>query len=100
MGETELEPPKRRPKTAMVLYVLSTWLYIFFVAFLLMVLLEVWKGIELLAFINDYWFSFGGLREVIAYAILCLVVGRILDVTAKRLNPRLKFAWRGWHYPE
>lgn len=100
MGEFEVEPPKRKPKTAMVLYMLSTWLYILFAAFLLMVLLEVWKGMELLAFINDYWFSFGGLREVIAYAILCLVAGRILDVTAKRLNPRLKSAWRGWHYPE
>ena len=48
MGEIESELPKRRPKTAMVLYMLSTWLYIFFVAFLIMFFLEVWKGMELL----------------------------------------------------
>ena len=95
-----MELPKPRPKTAIVLYMLSTWLYIFFVAFLLMIFLEVWKGMELLAFISDYWFSFGGVREVTAAAILCVVVGRILDVYAKRLNPRLKNTWRGWHYPE
>jgi hypothetical protein len=100
MGEIEPELPKRRPKTAIVLYMLSTWLYIFFVGFLIMIFLEVWKGIELLAFINDYWFSFGGVREVVATAIICLVAGRILDVYAKRLNPRLKNTWRGWHYPE
>ena len=32
-----MELPKRRPKTAMVLYMLSTWLYIFFVGFLIMI---------------------------------------------------------------
>ena len=84
----------------MVLYMLSTWLYIFSVGFLIMILLEVWKGMELLAFINDYWFSFGGVREVVATAILCAVAGRVLDVYAKRLNPRLRNTWRGWHYPE
>jgi hypothetical protein len=42
----------------------------------------------------------GGLREVVATAIFCVVAGRILDVYAKRLNPRLKNTWRGWHYPE
>jgi hypothetical protein len=100
MGDTKLEIPKRRPKTAKVLYMLSTWLYMFFVGFLIMIFLEVWKGVELLAFINDYWFSFGGVREVVATAILCVVAGRILDIYAKRLNPHLKNTWRGWHYSE
>ena len=100
MGEIESELAERRHKTATVLYILSTWLYILFVGFLIMIFLEVWKGMELLAFINDYWFSFGGVREVVATAIFCVVAGRILDVYAKRLNPRLKNTWRGWHYPE
>jgi len=90
----------RKLKTAMVLHGAATWLYIMFAAFLIMLLLEFWKGVELIQYINDYWFSFGGARETIAYAILCLVVGRALDSYAKRLNPRLKYPWRGWHFKE
>ena len=79
---------------------MATQFFLLFLAFLVLTWMEVWKGVELLQKVRNAWFSFGGARELIGYALVFFVVGRLIDVYAKRLNPRLKHSpERGWHYP-
>jgi len=83
-----------------ILHVLATWLFILFIALLVLTWMEVWKGIELLQKVRNAWFSFGGAREMLGYGVICFIIGRIVDVFAKRFDPRLKHnPERGWHYP-
>jgi len=50
--------------------------------------------------VRNAWFSFGGAREMLGYGVICFIIGRIVDVFAKRFDPRLKHnPERGWHYP-
>jgi hypothetical protein len=83
-----------------VLHVIATWFYLLFLFLLLLTLDEMGKGVELLHKIHNAWFTFSGARELMAYAVVALVIGRFIDVHAKRLHPRLKHnPERGWHYP-
>ena len=82
-----------------ILHVVATQFYLLFIAILFVTWMEVWKGIELLHKIRNAWFTFGGAREMIAYALICFVIGRLIDVYAKKLNPHFKHnPERGWHY--
>lgn len=90
---------RRKLRLGTALHVVSTQFYLLFIAILMLTWMEVWKGVELLQKVRNAWFTFGGARELIAYALIALIVGRLIDVYAKRLNPRLKHnPERGWHY--
>ena len=81
------------------LRVIATQFYIVAIGILLLTWMEVWKGIELLHKIRNAWFSFGGARELIAYAVVVFVIGRLIDVLSKKFEPRFKHRpERGWHY--
>ena len=91
--------PRVQHKLGMVLHVVATQFFILFIAILFLTWMEVWKGVELLQKVRNVWFSFGGARELIGYAVICLIVGRVIDVYARRLNPYLRNnPERGWHY--
>jgi hypothetical protein len=81
------------------LHLIATQFFLLAVAILFLTWMEVWKGVELLDRVRNAWFSFGGARELLGYVIIIFVVGRLLDVLAKRFEPRLKHnPERGWHY--
>ena len=90
---------RRKLRLGTALHLIATQFYLLFIAILFLTWMEVWKGVELLQKVRNAWFSFGGARELIAYALIAFVVGRLIDVYAKQLNPRLKHnPERGWHY--
>ena len=90
---------RRKLRLGTALHLIATQFYLLFIAILFLTWMEVWKGVELLQKVRNAWFSFGGARELIAYALIVFVVGRLIDVYAKQLNPRLKHnPERGWHY--
>jgi len=90
---------RRRRAAGMILHVIATQFYLLFLAICLLTWMEVWKGVELLQKVRNIWFTFGGARELIGYAVLAFLIGRIIDVYAKRLYPKLKHnPERGWHY--
>jgi len=82
-----------------ILHLIATQFFLLFIAILLLTWMEVWKGVELLHKVRNAWFTFGGAREMLGYGVVCLILGRIIDVFAKRFEPRLKNRpERGWHY--
>lgn len=84
----------------MTLHVIATWFYLLFLFLFILTLDEMGKGVELLRKIHNAWFTFSGARELIGYAVVAFIIGRFIDVHAKRLHPRLKHnPERGWHYP-
>ena len=90
---------RRRQMLGTALHVVATQFFLLFMAIGFLTWMEVWKGVELLQKVRNAWFTFGGARELLGYAVLAFVVGRLIDVYAKRLNPRLKHQpERGWHY--
>lgn len=90
---------RRKLRIGTALHLVATQFYLLFIAILFLTWMEVWKGVELLQKVRNAWFSFGGARELIAYALIVFVVGRLIDVYARQLNPRLKHnPERGWHY--
>lgn len=91
--------PRRRQQAGMILHVVATQFFLLFLAILFLAWMEVWKGVELLQKVRNVWFTFGGARELLGYAVLAYIVGRLIDVYAQRLHPRLKNRQeRGWHY--
>jgi len=81
------------------LRLIATQFYIVAIAIVFLTWMEVWKGVELLHKVRNVWFSFGGARELIAYAVVVLVIGRLIDVLSKKFEPRFKHRpERGWHY--
>ena len=95
----QLFTQRQRQIIGNVLHVIATQFFILFIAIVFVTLMEAWKGVELLQRIHNAWFSFGGAREMLGYGVLCFVIGRVIDVFAKRFEPRLKNRpERGWHY--
>lgn len=84
---------KRRLGT--FLHCFATGAYVVALFSLIQVVLEVWKGFQLMPYIKDYWISFGGAREVVSIGLVSLIVGRLIDLYSKRLNPIYARA-RGW----
>lgn len=84
-----------RRRLGTFLHCFATGAYVVFLFSTIQVVLELWKGFELLPYIKDYWISFGGAREVVSIGLVSLVVGRLIDVYSKRLNPVYARA-RGW----
>ena len=82
-----------------ILHLIATQFFLLAIAILFLTFMEVWKGLELLQKVRNAWFSFGGARELIAYALVFFVVGRLIDVVSKKFEPRFKHnPERGWHY--
>ena len=82
-----------------VLHLLATQFFLLAIAILCLTGLELWKGLELLDRVRNAWFSFGGARELVGYAVAVFILGRLIDVVAKKFDPRLKHKpERGWHY--
>jgi hypothetical protein len=90
---------RRRQTAGMILHVVATQFFLLSLAIVFLTWMEVWKGVELLQKVRNAWFSFGGARELLGYVVLSFIIGRVIDVYAKQLNPRLKHnPERGWHY--
>lgn len=90
----------RRRALGMALHMLAGWFYLMFLGLMLLTLDEAGKGVELLHKIHNAWFTFSGTRELLGYAVVAFIIGRFIDVHAKRIHPRLKHnPERGWHYP-
>jgi uncharacterized membrane protein YhfC len=99
LGSTAFLTPRRRQKLGMVLHVIATQFFLLAIAIGLLTWMEIWKGVELLQKVRNAWFTFGGARELLGYIVLAFIIGRLIDVYAKQLNPRLKHnPERGWHY--
>lgn len=93
-------PETRLTKAAgTLLHCLATTAYLVALLMVFEFVLEIWKGVQLLRFIGDWWITFGGSREVLATGILAVIVGRIIDLGARALNRRFARA-RGWRDDE
>ena len=91
--------PRRRQILGMTLHVIATQFFLLAIAIGFLTWMEIWKGVELLQKVRNAWFTFGGARELLGYVVLAFIVGRLIDVYAKQLYPRLKHnPERGWHY--
>jgi len=92
--------PRRRQILGMILHVIATQFFLLSMALGFLAMMEIWKGIELLEKVRNAWFTFGGARELFGYVVLAYIAGRLIDVYAKQLHPKLKHnPERGWHYP-
>ena len=71
------------------LHSLATACYIMCISLMLFLILEVWKGVEILPYLKNFNLAFGGAREVTIEAIVMVIVGRLIDLASRRVYPRL-----------
>ena len=85
-----------RGKTAgLGLRFLATFCYITGAMGIILVVLEVAKGVQLHPYIQDPLVSYGGAIEVGALTVLAFLAARLIDRASKKIYPRLDRA-RGW----
>ncbi|MDE0537538.1 MAG: hypothetical protein OXH94_02305 [Rhodospirillales bacterium] len=85
-----------RGKTAgLGLRFLATAGYITVAMGIILVVLEVGKGIQIHPYIQDPLVSYGGAIEVGALTVLAFLAARLIDRASKKIYPRLDRA-RGW----
>lgn len=84
-----------KKKLGTLLHCVATGVYALCLFFVIQFVLEVMKGYQILPYIKDYWISFGGAREVFSDGLVAVIVARMIDLYARRLNPTYARA-RGW----
>ena len=85
-----------RGKTAgLGLRFLATFCYVCGAMGIILVVLEVGKGLQIHPYIQDPLVSYGGAIEVGALTVLAFLAARLIDRASKKIYPRLDRA-RGW----
>ena len=74
---------------------LATAGYVSGAAGIILLVLEVGKGIQIHPFVQDPLISYGGAIEVGALTVLAFLAARLIDRASKKIYPRLDRA-RGW----
>lgn len=74
------------------IYIAATFCYAVCVFYIMMLVLELWKAQELLDYLHvqDLTVAYNGAYEVTLSGLLAWVLGKLLDIYAKKLNPKLK----------
>ena len=80
---------KKKRYIGVFLHSLATAFYILGISLAILLVLEVWKGIEILPYLKNFYLAFGGAREVIIEAIVMVLVGGGVDWASRRVYPRL-----------
>lgn len=71
------------------LHSLATACYILGISLFILLVLEVWKGIEILPYLKNFYLAFGGAREVTIEAIAIVIIGKFINMASRRVYPRL-----------
>lgn len=81
--------------TGLALRHLATAVYVVGAGGIILLMLEVGKGIQLHPYIQNPLISYGGAIEVGALTVLAFLAARLIDRASKKIYPRLDRA-RGW----
>ncbi len=81
--------------TGLALRHLATAVYVVGAGGIILLVLEVGKGIQLHPYIQNPLISYGGAIEVGALTVLAFLAARLIDRASKKIYPRLDRA-RGW----
>ncbi len=81
--------------TGLALRHLATAGYVVGVMGIILLVLEVGKGMQLHPYIQNPLISYGGAIEVGALTVLAFLAARLIDRASKKIYPRLDRA-RGW----
>ncbi len=81
--------------TGLALRHLATAVYVVGAGGIILLVLEVGKGIQLHPYIQNPLISYGGAIEVGALTVLAFLAARLIDRVSKKIYPRLDRA-RGW----
>ncbi len=81
--------------TGLALRHLATAVYVLGAGGIILLVLEVGKGIQLHPYIQNPLISYGGAIEVGALTVLAFLAARLIDRASKKIYPRLDRA-RGW----
>ena len=81
--------------TGLALRHLATAVYVVGAGGIILLVLEVGKGMQLHPYIQNPLISYGGAIEVGALTVLAFLAARLIDRASKKIYPRLDRA-RGW----
>ena len=81
--------------TGLGLRYLATAVYVSGSGGIILLVLEIGKGIQLHPYIQNPLISYGGAIEVGALTVLAFLAARLIDRASKKIYPRLDRA-RGW----
>lgn len=71
------------------LHSLATACYMLGISLAIFLILEVWKGIEILPYLKNLYLAFGGAREVTIEAIIIVIIGKFINMASRWVYPRL-----------